>query len=174
MPTEERTHPVGGFRLLADEEVIGRQPHHLVAERPGALDDRLPVGRVVALAVDHLHRTLDPVERGHDVAVVGHLRGGRERRQDVRRGPLVVRNRSQQRHRAAEAEPEQPDLLVWLGGPGERVPDVGPLGAPLVPGAVVEPQAVDPLAGDGVADPLQAAVVSVAAHLGVWRAGDDH
>jgi len=171
--TEERTHPVGGFRLLADEEVIGRQPHHFVGERPRPLDDRLPVGRVVALAVDHLHRTLDSVERGHDVAVVGHLRGRCERRQDVRRRPLVIRNGSQQRHRAAEAEPEQADLVVALGGPGERVPDVGPLAAPLVPGAVVEPQAVDPLAGDGVADPLQAAVVSVPAHLGVWRAGDD-
>ncbi len=164
-PDDRRSHLLG----LPDEEVIRRQCRHRQIEFAGALDHRPPVRGRVALGIEHLYRTVDPVEGGHRVrtlvATVGRERAHRSE-------SLQIGGRTQ-RHRRAEAEPEQADRIGVLVCPLDGVFQVGLLASALVPVPIIEPEARDATLPECVAHGHEPPVGARSAVLGMGRTRDD-
>ncbi len=167
MLSEEVCHRSTDLHVLADEVVVGRQFRDRPARIDGSLDDRFPVHRRVALAVDHLGRTPDSFDGiGHVSRVDDGVRRG-QNGECVRLGVAV--GGRQYRHAGAEAIAEGSDRVEPVAGPVEGRVDVALLGPALVPGTVVVAEAGDAAVGEGVADGRESLVGPGAAHLGVGR-----
>jgi len=159
--------------VLPDEEVVPLDFDGRTAEVAGPFDDRLPVGGRVARTVHDADRNarVDGVFQGGRNVRLAHLCGRCQCDDGGEVGGAV--GAREQRHRPAETEPEQADAVVPVGRPPDARTCVGSLAAPLVPLAVVEPEAGDVLCGQPIAHCSQPSVGPPAAVFRVWRTGDD-
>jgi hypothetical protein len=145
------------------------------ARCPDRLDHRSPVDRVVALAVDDEQRDDEGTDCRDGVASVGQFPGGCEYRDCVRgaSGGSTSVGGDAECDGTPETVAKEADAVVALARPVERAGRVATLAAALVPGTVVEPQAVDTVLGERVGDRPETGVRPTAAVLGVGRTRDD-
>ena len=166
---EKRCGFVGHLLRLTGEEVIRRQRRYCVVEFAGTFDHRLPVGSRVALGTEHLDRAVDPVEGDHRVPSLAAA-VGRER---AHRSEILTVGGRTQRHRRAEAEPEQAHPIGVLACPPDGVSHVGLLATALIPVSIIEPEARDPLIAERVAHCHEPPVRTRSAVLRMGRTRDD-